>query len=246
MSNSNKSFTKIAKYYDMLMEDVNYDEWIQYILDMAELFDAKLIPMLDITCGTGNSMLPFFERGIKSIGVDNSLEMLKIAKLKLPKSSFIQATAKSLPFPHHFNLAISIFDSLNYILNYKDLLDAFYSIRESLLPESHFIFDMNTPYGLEVISQHDIRHKNTDLISVWRNLYNRKEKLLTLHLTLFVKKGNFWSRVDEIHRERGYNEDEVIIGLRKTGFKALGTFKCFEHSNVDRFTKRILYVAKVE
>lgn len=245
MNKSSKSFTKIAKYYDILMKDVDYDGWIQYILDMTKLFDVKLSPLLDITCGTGNSILPLIERNIKIVGIDNSLEMLKFAKLKLPELTFVQASAQNLPFNRYFNFAISIFDSLNYILNYKDLLDAFYSVAESLLVESHFIFDMNTPYGLEVISQHNIRRENTDLISVWRNLYNKKEQLLTLHLTLFVKRGNKWSRVDEIHREKGYSEYDVVSGLKKTGFKVLGTFKCFEQSNVDRFTKRILYVAKV-
>lgn len=227
------------------MEDVDYNGWIQYIIDVAELFDVKLSPLLDITCGTGNSILPFKESNIKITGVDNSLEMLKFAKLKLPESTFIQASAQNLPFSRYFNLAISIFDSLNYILEYKDLLDAFYSVAESLLPESHFIFDMNTPYGLEIISHHNIRRENEGIISVWRNLYNKKEKLLTLHLTLFIKKVNMWSRIDEIHRERGYSEYDVVMGLKKTGFKVLGTFKCFEQSNVDRFTKRILYVAKV-
>lgn len=227
------------------MEEVDYNGWIQYILDVVELFDVKLSPILDITCGTGNSILPFKESDIKIIGVDNSLEMLKFAKLKLPESTFIQASAQNLPFSHYFNSAISIFDSLNYILEYKDLLDAFYSVAESLLSQSHFIFDMNTPYGLEIISHHNIRRENEGIISVWRNLYNKKEKLLTLHLTLFIKKVNMWSRIDEIHRERGYSEDDVVMGLKKTGFKVLGTFKCFEQSNVDRFTKRILYVAKV-
>jgi ubiquinone/menaquinone biosynthesis C-methylase UbiE len=227
------------------MEDVDYNGWIQYIIDVAELFDVKLSPLLDITCGTGNSILPFKENNIKITGVDNSLEMLKFAKLKLPESTFIQASAQNLPFSRYFNLAISIFDSLNYILEYKDLLDAFYSVAESLLPESHFIFDMNTPYGLEIISHHNIRRENEGIISVWRNLYNKKEKLLILHLTLFIKKVNMWSRIDEIHRERGYSEYDVVMGLKKTGFKVLGTFKCFEQSNVDRFTKRILYVAKV-
>jgi ubiquinone/menaquinone biosynthesis C-methylase UbiE len=227
------------------MEDVDYNGWIQYILDVAELFEVKISPLLDITCGTGNSILPFKESNKEIIGVDSSLEMLNFAKLKLPESTFIQASAQNLPFSRYFNFAISIFDSLNYILEYKDLLNAFYSVAESLLPQSHFIFDMNTPYGLEIISHHNIRRENEGIISIWRNQYNKKEKLLTLHLTLFVKKVNTWSRIDEIHRERGYSEDDVIMGLKKTGFKVLGTFKCFEQSNVDRFTKRILYVAKV-
>ncbi|MCK4226355.1 class I SAM-dependent methyltransferase [candidate division WOR-3 bacterium] len=245
MSRLHKPFTKISKYYDILMEDVDYEDWIKYIMDIAELYDIHFTPMLDITCGTGNSMLPFLSKGIKSIGVDSSMEMLKIAKLKVPELPFVLATAQSLPFFHHFNLAISIFDSLNYILDYNELMQAFDSVQETLLPKGHFIFDMNTPYGLETISQHDIRQENENFISVWRNLYNKNEKTLNLYLTLFIKKGELWKRVDEIHHERGYTEDEVIMGLRKTGFKVLGTFKCFEQSTVDRFTKRILYVTKV-
>ncbi len=227
------------------MEDVKYERWIRYLLEIADLFDVTHSPLLDITCGTGNSLLPFTKKGIKSIGVDSSFEMLEVAKQKFPHISFIQAEAQSLPFSSHFNLAVSIFDSLNYILDYNELIEAFDSVAETLLPGGHFIFDMNTPYGLETIAKQNTRQESADLISVWRNEYNKKERLLTLHLTLFIKKGNSWLRIDEIHRERGYPEAKIREGLKRVGFKVLGTFKCFELSTVDRFTRRILFIVRI-
>ncbi|MEA1913449.1 MAG: class I SAM-dependent methyltransferase [candidate division WOR-3 bacterium] len=245
MNSLTKSFSKIAGYYDDLMKDVDYEGWIHYILDIADLYDVQMSSLLDVTCGTGNSTIPFVETGLSSIiGADGSFEMLEVAKRKRSDLFFVQANARNLPFAGHFNLVISIFDSLNYILDYNDLLAAFDSIKESLLPGGHFIFDLNTPYGLKTVLERDVRKDNTNLISVWRNAYDEKERILTLHLTLYIKKDNGWSRVDEIHRERGYTEDKIREGLESSGFSIQGTFKCFEHSRVDRFTKRILYIAK--
>lgn len=244
-SNFNKPYSNIAGYYDTLMQEVGYEKWIEYILDTLELFDIKLTPLLDLTCGTGNSILPFVKREIKPLlGVDNSMEMLEVAKSKQPDLSLVQANARNLPFLKYFNLAVSMFDSLNYILELDDLIEAFDSVKEALKPGGHFLFDMNTPYGLKCVSGRDVREENKNFMSVWRNAYNKDTKMLTLHLTLFVRKDTNWHRIDEIHKEKGYNEEEVKYALKTLDFQVLDTFRCFEHSKPDRFTKRILYIAR--
>jgi len=82
------------------------------------------------------------------------------------------------------------------------------------------------------------------LMSVWRNSYNKKDRILTLHLTLFVKKDSNWHRIDEIHKEKGYSEEEIKYSLKTLDFEIIDAFRCFEHSRPDRFTKRILYIAR--
>ncbi|MEO0293454.1 MAG: class I SAM-dependent methyltransferase [candidate division WOR-3 bacterium] len=245
LSHSNKPYTNIARYYDLLMKDVKYDEWIEYILETINLFNIKTTPLLDVTCGTGNSTIPFLNRNLTPIlGMDNSIEMLKVAKEKKPDLLLVQANALRIPFLNYFNLAISMFDSLNYLLELKKLIQAFYSIKEALKPEGHFIFDLNTPYGLRCASGREVREENQNFISIWRNSYDKDSKILTLHLTLFVKENGRWRRIDEIHKERGYEEEEVKYALKLSNFKVINTFKCFEHNKVDKFTRRILYVAK--
>lgn len=227
------------------MRDVSYEKWAEYIMDTAKLFNIKTTPLLDVTCGTGNSIIPLAKRNLKPLlGVDNSIEMLKVAKEKEPNLPLVQANAIRLPFVNRFNLAVSMFDSLNYILQLENLIEAFSSIKEALKDEGYFIFDLNTPYGLKCVSGRDVREENKNLMSIWRNVYNKDDKTLTLHLTLFIKKDATWQRVDEIHKERGYNEDEIKYGLKTSDFHVIETFKCFEHSRTDRFTKRILYIAR--
>jgi len=226
------------------MKEVSYEKWIDYILDTIDLFNIKATPMLDVTCGTGNSIIPFVKKKKKPLlGVDNSLEMLKVAKEKEPDLALVQANAMKLPFLNHFNLILSMFDSLNYILELDNLIEAFSSIKDALKPGGHFLFDLNTPYGLKCVSGRDVREENKNLMSVWRNSFSKKDRILTLHLTLFVKKNSTWHRIDEIHKEKGYNEEEIRYGLKTLGFEVIDTFRCFEHSRPDRFTKRVLYIA---
>ena len=244
-NNFNKPYSNIAKYYDILMEEVGYEKWIEYITDTIDLFNIKATPLLDITCGTGNSILPFVKRKKKPLlGVDNSIEMLKVAKEKHPDLALVQANAMRLPFLNNFNLVLSMFDSLNYILKLDDLMEAFASVKDALKDGGHFLFDMNTPYGLKCVSGRDVREENKNLMSVWRNAYNKDNQTLTLHLTLFVKKDKNWHRIDEIHKEKGYSEEEIKYGLKTLDFQVIDAFRCFGHSRPDRFTKRILYIAK--
>ena len=245
ISSYNKPYSNIAQYYDILMKEVGYVKWIDYILDTIDLFNIKTTPMLDVTCGTGNSIIPFFKKKKGTlIGADNSFEMLKVAREKDPKLALVQANAKKLPFLNHFNLVLSMFDSLNYILELEDLIEAFSSIKDSLKPGGHLMFDLNTPYGLKCVSGRDVREESKNLMSVWRNSYNKKDRILTLHLTLFVKKDSNWHRIDEIHKEKGYMEEEIKYGLKALDFEIVDAFRCFEHSRPDRFTKRILYIAR--
>ncbi len=227
------------------MKEVSYEKWAEYIMDTMNLFNIKQTPLLDLTCGTGNSILPFIKRKKKPLlGVDNSIEMLKVAKGKVPSLALVQANARRLPFSNHFNLILSMFDSLNYILELDNLLEAFSSVKEALKDGGHFVFDMNTPYGLKCVSGRDIREENKNFISVWRNVYNKDTRMLTLHLTLFIKKDTHWQRIDEIHKEKGYSEEEIKYGLKSLNFQVIDAFRCFEHSRPDRFTKRILYIAR--
>ena len=64
---------------------------------------------LDLGCGTGNYTLELYKRGFSVVGADLSVEMLKIAKTKLPDVPFVRANAYSLPFKDEsFDLILSV------------------------------------------------------------------------------------------------------------------------------------------
>lgn len=73
----------------------------------VERFVATLLAVrtVDIGCGTG--YLTRFLRG-SVVGVDQSVEMLDIARARIPAAAFVQADVPPLPFPDDtFGLAFS-------------------------------------------------------------------------------------------------------------------------------------------
>ena len=78
-----------AEIYDSMMEYVDYDEW-------ARLIDKKISPfiedknMLEIGCGTGEIVVRMQKKGYKVEAIDNSIEMLKLAKEKYKNIEFIK------------------------------------------------------------------------------------------------------------------------------------------------------------
>ena len=86
-----------AEIYDSMMEYVDYDEW-------ARLIDKKISPfiedknMLEIGCGTGEIVVRMQKKGYKVEAIDNSIEMLKLAKEKYKNIEFITLPSPSPRF----------------------------------------------------------------------------------------------------------------------------------------------------
>src|SRR5471030_72940 len=75
----------------------------------TELFDVlgglgfrSGMRVLDVACGTGISMEPLVARGITLVGIDNSTEMLKAAKRRVPSATLAHGRAEELPFENGF------------------------------------------------------------------------------------------------------------------------------------------------
>jgi demethylmenaquinone methyltransferase / 2-methoxy-6-polyprenyl-1,4-benzoquinol methylase len=72
--------------------------------------------VLDVATGTGAVALELVQNRCKVVGVDQSPEMLAVARGRLPEVEFVQARAEALPFED------SSFDALTvtYLLRYVD------------------------------------------------------------------------------------------------------------------------------
>ena len=65
--------------------------------------------ILDIGCGNGRYYPAFKEKGTAYVGIDNSRNLIAIAKNKFPGAEFMVADALSLPFGEsEFDLAVSV------------------------------------------------------------------------------------------------------------------------------------------
>jgi ubiquinone/menaquinone biosynthesis C-methylase UbiE len=124
MENSDP-FINIASYYDDYR--VSHENFSNYILSKIDVFSKSII--IDVGCGTGNETVVLFSKfGCKVIGIDPSKEMLKKAKEKTDKISWISAYAEEIPFANDSCNIITSFFSVHYFHNLVKVVNEFYRI----------------------------------------------------------------------------------------------------------------------
>jgi SAM-dependent methyltransferase len=74
------AYTSFAEVYDLFMDNVPYGEWAEYLCSILGEYHIGDGILLDLGCGTGKLTRMFAQKGYDMIGVDNSIEMLDIAR----------------------------------------------------------------------------------------------------------------------------------------------------------------------
>ena len=147
MENTEEIYTDFARVYDELMDNVPYEEWAQFILNLLQ--DRKITEglVLELGCGTGKLMTLLGKAGFDMIGVDNSVEMLQIAREKTSQDFlYLLQDMREFELYGTVKAVISVCDSVNYITKKEELRKVFQLVNNYLDPEGVFIFDFNTEY----------------------------------------------------------------------------------------------------
>jgi SAM-dependent methyltransferase len=85
--------TETARYYDAVAEK-SFAEWFgnDALLPTLKAFRQRLSEkplVLDLGCGTGGESKRMIGLGVEVIGIDNSLESIKLARANVPEARFI-------------------------------------------------------------------------------------------------------------------------------------------------------------
>ena len=80
------AYTSFAAVYDTFMDNIPYEEWKLYLESLLKEYGVQEGLVLDLGCGTGTMTELFAADGYDMIGVDNSEEMLEIAREKQMES----------------------------------------------------------------------------------------------------------------------------------------------------------------
>lgn len=244
-----RNYEKLSYFYDLLMQGVDYEAWVNYVEELLKYFQGKARSVVDLACGTGNSTLPWSKRGYLTFGVDLSAEMLAIARQKAAVQNivitYLQQNLCSLELPEAVDLAVCFQDGLNYILDIHELEQAFQAVFNNLKSGGFFIFDLN--YLPRIISQNEeFSLAQDDRYSfVWRSRYLETENLWEVLVTGGVKDNEDQvEHFSEIHRERIYEKNEVWSLLISSGFTVLGNYQAFSFSPPHEHTPRVVYIAQ--
>jgi len=215
-----ESYGAFAYAYDKALGDRFFRAVRRVLTDVVEQYPTSKRTHLDVACGTGLVSQFFADRGFKSVGVDASLPMLRMAAKR--NARLAAGDFRALPFRSKFARVTCLYDSLNHLKDRADLTAAFRSVQRVLTDDGLFLFDMNHPdiypeiwgmkqpyvasgadYHLEIATKYRRREKiGQALVTGWALLPNGER-----------------AEIHEKHEQRAYSEREIVQSLADAGLK---------------------------
>ena len=246
------AYETFASVYDLFMEQVEYDEWLDHIHAVWKKYGITPKTILDLGCGTGSILLPLAQEGFDVIGVDLSPEMLTEADHKAMEAGVSVRLAcqdmTELDLGEQADCILSLCDCMNYLIEDGQLESDFQSIAAHMKKESLFLFDMNTEYKFrEVLGQRAFGSAEEAAAYIWENDYDEEEKINEYYVSFFIEQENgLYERVEEYHYERAYTTEEVAQALQAAGMELLEVTDGYSFAKPHEKSERLLFAARLK
>ncbi|TCT14341.1 methyltransferase family protein [Natranaerovirga pectinivora] len=244
------SYESFARVYDEFMDEVPYEDWSNYIQLLIDEYNIKPKLVLDLGCGTGNITELLSQKGYDMIGIDNSEEMLMIAKEKARDKKleilYLNQDMREFELYGTVDLVISICDSINYILEEEELLEVFKLVNNYLDPGGLFIFDMNTEFKYKnILGENTFASNNEKCSYIWDNYYDEEEQINEYNLTLFVEEeNNLYRKYEEEHYQKAYSIDTIRNLIENAGLEFINAYDAFTMESPKDNSERVYIIAK--
>ncbi len=247
-----EAYTSFAEVYDTFMDNVPYGEWADDLRQKLAAHGVHDGLVLDLGCGTGNMTECLAGRGYDMIGVDNSEEMLGIAMEKREKSGhdilYLLQDMCSFELYGTVRAAVSVCDSVNYILEDSGLEEMFRLVNNYLDPGGIFIFDFNTEYKYRhVLGSRVIAEDREECSFIWDNDYYEEDRINEYELTLFIREGavsGLYRKYQETHLQKAYTLEQVQALLQKAGLTYIAAYDGYTSAGPGEKSGRICVVAR--
>lgn len=215
----NAAYAKLAKWFEYLNDDCDYENWSQYLISRLEAYPLR--SGLDVGCGGGWFTRAFKKRGYEMTGMDSSVEMLDVAQEKAlqegVRGEYILGDIAAKKPPKKFDFVTAINDCVNYIPKNK-LSAAFKNVRGALKKDGVFLFDISAPRKFTEKIANTVSADDREDVTYLS--FGRVEgDVATLDVTLFVRRADgAFERTDETHTQYIYTEEEICAALKANGF----------------------------
>lgn len=259
-------YDDFAALYDRFMEDTPYDEWCNNILQIMHSEGINDGIVCELGCGTGEMTGRLRDAGYDMIGIDNSVSMLNVAKNKeLSEDSeetpilkeagaasdssdilYICQDMREFELYGTVRAIVSVYDSMNYIMDPDDLATVFRLVDNYLDPNGLFIFDFNTDYKYEkIIGDMTVAEVRDDASFIWENDYDTNSKINQYDITFFEEVENgLYRKFTETHLQRGYSLSEIKALLKAAGLRFVDAMDVDTKKKPTAKSQRILVTAR--
>ncbi|MFS1513573.1 class I SAM-dependent DNA methyltransferase [Chengkuizengella sp. SCS-71B] len=249
------SYEGFANYYDVLMEDMPYSQWIEFA-ESCWNKHGKPKTVVDLGCGTGNISIPLAKKGYQVYGIDLSSDMLTVATQKEinymstikqngGSITWLEQDMKDLELPSSVDCIISFCDCYNYITDESHIIQSFQKVYEHLEHKGLFIFDMLTESQFQFYAEEQpFTYNEENLSYIWTCDYDTRHQEIEHDLTIFAQQSSSnYLKINEIHTQRAYSLEWIKSQLSHAGFINISSYGDFEFESPNDATNRVFFVA---
>lgn len=244
------SYSSFAAFYDSLQSDVMYEQRAGYIAKLFKKYDRLPTQLLDVACGTGGFSLQFAKMGMSVTAADPSPEMLSVAQKKASATGLdimlVCQSARDTKLPYAVDGAVCCLDSINHIIDKRELKASFRAVAAAVKDGGLFIFDVNTPFKhRNILSGNTFVIENDDVYCVWQNSDCEKNGIVGICLDFFGKDADGkYIRTTEEFAERAYTDEEIRGMLEPAGLEVVAVLGDMSFKAPKACDERVIYVTK--
>jgi len=188
----------------------------EQLLKWLEQRNARVRSALDLGCGTGVLCEALHARGIDTLGVDLSGDMIDIARQRSPRLRYMVADIVSMRLDRRFDLATCTGDAINHIADLTAVGKVFANVNAALNPGGYFVFDLLDPSEAITGEPFEVPCGDRGLVRFFSE--ETDDGRIELHIDMFEDGA---LKFAEVIREKVHAVDAICGLLREKGFTVL-------------------------
>ena len=244
-----KLYSELAEYYYFIE---NNGRNISNDVFFIRNYLPNKIPvyLLDIGCGTGEHCNLLSREAVKCTGIDSSEDMIKIAKKRYGGIEFLVSDMKKFEYFEKYDCAISLFGSMDYLLDNNEINLALWNTRNALKKNGIAIFEIWSAEPVLLIRKKEISHVSTTIASGKKikrergfNVINDSDVVtVQVDYRYEISGGTDVKQLTDSHTMRAYRTGEFDDITKENGFKIIDKFSSTQKEKVKSNSNRIIYV----
>ncbi len=241
-------YGEFAEVYDLLTENVPYDEIAAYYSGIIERLGNGGKYLLDMGCGTGSLTLRLAAMGYDIVASDASAEMLTVAASKLcnDKVTFICQSMTETELYGAVDVAVSTLDSINHLDSAADIGLCFRKTAQNTVSGGLFLFDVNTVYKhRKILANNTFIYDVDGVYCAWQNEYDPTDDSVAIELDLFYEnEDGSYDRGGERFKELALTEGEITELLQRAGFEVIEVYDYLTLDPPTDRSEKLMFVAR--
>lgn len=246
----NRPYKWMAKYYDLMFGPFGG------VADAArQAVVGPILPRVrsacDLACGSGTAAVKLATMGIRTIAVDLSPGMCRLARQKALRAGVsirvLRADMRSFRLPERVDLITCEDDAINHVNHKADLAAVAKCAARALRPGGWFYFDVNNRAGFRRYWTGIWWNEKPGVVMVMRNGNDARKDRAWVDVEWFIREGRgIWRRRHEHVEEVCWSAKEIRGVLEKAGFDRVRTRDAAPFFKSPLITRgcRTLYLAR--